>query len=141
MLHYHFLYLLIIFVILFVFSLNLFSLMLISSLRVKTISLYFLLKNTPVKAEISRDQEDWFNSLEEELTQVQEDLSFYNNILEEFMAENIISLELNSRGDTTQESSAVITTADAMTTADITAGAIILDDADVANDSCVWRSD
>src|SRR6266498_2144767 len=139
MLHYHFLYLLIIFVILFVFSLNLFSLMLISSLRVKTISLYFLLKNTPVKAEISRDQEDWFNSLEEELTQVQEDLSFYNNILEEFMAENIISLELNSRGDTTQESSAVITTADAMTTADITAGAIILDDADVANDSCVWR--
>src|SRR6266545_428764 len=102
---------------------------------------FILLKNTPVKAEISRDQEDWFNSLEEELTQVQEDLSFYNNILEEFMAENIISLELNSRGDTTQESSAVITTADAMTTADITAGAIILDDADVANDSCVWRSD
>ena len=40
-----------------------------------------LLENTPVKAEISRDQEDWFNSLEEELTQVQEDLNFYDNIL------------------------------------------------------------
>ena len=29
-----------------------------------------LLENTPVEAEISRDQEDWFNSLKEELTQV-----------------------------------------------------------------------
>ena len=37
------------------------------------------------------------NLLEEELTQVQEDLSFYNNILEEFMAEDIISLGLDSR--------------------------------------------
>src|SRR6266542_3681837 len=35
-----------------------------------------LLENTPVEAEISRDQEDWFNSLEEELTQVQEDFIF-----------------------------------------------------------------
>src|SRR6266496_2998907 len=87
-----------------------------------------LLKNTPVKAEISRDQEDWFNSLEEELIQVQEDLNFYDNILGEFTAEDIVSLGLDSRGDTTQESSAV------MATADITANAVILDDASVAND-------
>src|SRR6266498_3589801 len=100
-----------------------------------------LLENTPVEAEISRDQEDWFNSLEEKLTQVNEDLSFYNNILGEFMAEDIVSLGLDSRGDTTQESSAVRTTVDAAVTADITAGAIILDDVDVTNDSCIWRSD
>src|SRR6266540_2686651 len=93
-----------------------------------------LLENTPVKADISRDQEDWFNSLEEELTQVQEDLNFYDNILGEFTAEDIVSLGLDSRGDTTQESSAVMTTADAVTTADITAGAVILNDAGVAND-------
>jgi len=39
--------------------------------------------------------------LEEELTQIQEDLNFYNNILGEFAAEDIISLGLDSRGDTT----------------------------------------
>src|SRR6266545_1027820 len=100
-----------------------------------------LLENIPVEAEISRDQEDWFSSLEEELTQVQEDLNFYDNILGEFMAEDIISLGLDSRGDITQESSAVMTTADAAVTADITAGAVILDDAGVTNDSCAWRSD
>ena len=99
------------------------------------------MKNTPVEAEISRDQEDWFNSLEEKLTQVQKDLNFYDNILEEFMAKDIVSLGLDSRGDTTQESSAVMITADAAATADITADAVILDDAGVANDSCTWRSD
>src|SRR6266542_3825499 len=78
-----------------------------------------LLENTPVEADISRDQEDWFNSLEEELTQVQEDLNFYDNILEEFTAEDIVSLGLS---DTTQVSSIVIITADATVTADITAG-------------------
>src|SRR6266542_52519 len=93
-----------------------------------------LLKNTPIKAEISRDQEDWFNSLEEELTQVQEDLNFYDNILGEFTAEDIVSLGLDSRSDTTQEGSTVMTTADATATADITAGAVILDDAGVTND-------
>src|SRR6266496_4768653 len=93
-----------------------------------------LLENTPVEAEISHDQEDWFNSLEEELIQVQEDLNFYNNILEEFTAKDIVSLGLDSRGDTTQESSTVMTTADAAVTADITAGTVILDDAGVAND-------
>src|SRR6266540_5817716 len=56
-----------------------------------------LLENTPVKVEISRNQEDWFNSLEEELTQVQEDLNFYDNILGEFTAEDIVSLGLDSR--------------------------------------------
>ena len=61
-----------------------------------------LLENTPIKAEISRDQVDWFSSLKEKLTQVQEDLNFYDNILEEFMAEDIVSLGLDSRGDTTQ---------------------------------------
>ncbi len=100
------------------------------------IILQILLENTPVEAEISRDQEDWFNSLEEELTQVQKDLNFYDNILGEFMAEDIISLGLDSRGDITQESSVVMTTADATVTADITAGAVILDNANVANDSC-----
>ena len=58
-----------------------------------------LLENTSVKAEISYDQVDWLNSLEEKLTQVQKDLNFYNNILKEFMAEDIVSLGLDSRGD------------------------------------------
>src|SRR6266498_446408 len=93
-----------------------------------------LLKNTPVDTKTSRDQMDWFSSLEEELTQVQEDLNFYDNILREFTAEDIVSLGLNSKGDTTQESSTVMTTANAAATADITAGAVILDDAGVAND-------
>ena len=92
------------------------------------------MENSPVEAEISRDQEDWFNSLEEELTQVQEDLNFYDNILGEFTAEDIVSLGLDSRGDTTQESSVVMITADAVMTVDIIAGAVILDDAGVAND-------
>jgi len=92
------------------------------------------LENTPVEVDTSRDQEDWFNSLEEELTQVQEDLNFYDNILGEFTAEDIVSLGLDSRGNTTQESSAVMTIADAVATADITADAVILDDAGVAND-------
>ena len=93
-----------------------------------------MLENTSVEAEISRDQEDWFNSFEEELTQVQKDLNFYDNILGEFTAKDIVSLRLDSRGDTIQESTAVMTTADAAATADITAGAVILDDAGVAND-------
>ena len=84
-----------------------------------------MLENIPVEAEISRDQEDWFNSLEEELIQVQEDLNFYDNILEEFTAEDIVSLGLDSRGDTTQESSAVMTTVNAAVTVDITADAVI----------------
>src|SRR6266508_3518331 len=93
-----------------------------------------LLENTSVEVDISRDQEDWFNSLEEELTQVQEDLNFYDNILGGFTAEDIVSLGLDSRGDTTQESSVVMTTANTAATADITADAVILDDAGVAND-------
>ena len=60
-----------------------------------------LLKNTLIEAKISRDQVNWMNSLEEELTQVQKDLSFYNNILEKFTVEDIISLGLDSKGDTT----------------------------------------
>ena len=79
---------------------------------------------------------DWFSSLEEELTQVQEDLNFYDNILGKFTAKDIVSLGLDSRGDTTQENSAVMTTADAAMTANITTGAVITDDAGVANDSC-----
>src|SRR6266508_2017296 len=99
-----------------------------------------VLENTPVEAEISRDQEDWFNSLEEKLIQVQENLNFYDNILGEFTAEDIVSLGLDSKGNITQESNAVMTTADAVATVDITAGAVILDDAGVTNDSCAWRS-
>src|SRR6266498_2663699 len=85
-----------------------------------------LLENTSVEAKTSRDQVDWLNSLEEELIQVQEDLSFYNDILEEFTAEDIVSLELNSKGNTTQESSAVMTTADAVAPTDITMDVVIL---------------
>ena len=92
-------------------------------------------KNTSIEAEISRDQVDWLNSLKEELTQVQKDLNFYNNILEEFTVKDIISLELDSRGDTIQESSTVMITADAMAIADITADVIILAETGVANDS------
>ena len=80
---------------------------------------------------------NWLNSLEEKLTQVQEDLSFYNNILEEFMVKNIVLLGLNSRGDITQESSTVMIIADAAITADITVNVIILDDMDIANNSYV----
>ena len=100
-----------------------------------------LLENTSTETEISCDQVNWLNLLEEELTQVQEDLSFYNNILGEFIAEDIISLGLDSRGDITQKSSVVIITADAVVTADITADTIILADAGIATDSCVWCSD
>ncbi len=57
------------------------------------------------------------------------------------MTKDIISLGLDSRGDTTQESSTVMITADTAATADITANAVILDDADVVNDNCAWRSD
>jgi len=95
-----------------------------------------VLENTPVEAEISRDQEDWFNSLEEELIQVQEDLNFYDNILREFTAEDIVSLGLDSRGDITQESSTVMITADVAITADITADAVILEDTGVVNNNC-----
>ena len=62
-----------------------------------------LLENTPAEVEKSRDQVDWFNSLEEELTQVQEDLNFYNNILGGFTAEDIILLGLDSRGNITRD--------------------------------------
>ena len=58
------------------------------------------MENIPAEVEISRDQEDWFNSLEKELTQVQKNLNFYDNILGEFTAEDIVSLGLDSRGDT-----------------------------------------
>ncbi len=60
-----------------------------------------LLENISVEAKISCNQKDWFNSLEEKLTQVQEDLNFYDNILRGFTAEDIISLGLDSRDDTT----------------------------------------
>jgi len=52
------------------------------------------------------------------------------------MAEDIVSLELDSRDNITQESSAVMTTVDTTMTVDITADAIILDNAGVTNDSC-----
>jgi len=95
------------------------------------------LKNTSVEVELLRDQVDWINSLEEKLTQIQEDLSFYNDILEEFTAKDIVLLGLDSRGDTTQESSAVMTTVDAVMTTDIAVNVIILDNTGMANDSCI----
>ncbi len=57
------------------------------------------------------------------------------------MAEDIVSLGLDFRGDIIQESSTVMTIADAAATADITAGVVIMDNASVANDSCTWHSD
>ncbi len=100
-----------------------------------------LLENTPIEVKISRDQIDWLNSLKEKLIQVQEDLSFYNNLLEEFTAEDIVLLRLDFRSNITQKSSAVMTTADAVVTMNITVNAIIMDDVDIANDSCIWYSD
>jgi len=73
---------------------------------------------------------------EEELTQVQEDLNFYNDILEEFMVKDIVLLGLDFRGDITQKSNAVMTTADAMITANITAVAVILEDVGIVNNNC-----
>ena len=52
------------------------------------------------------------------------------------MTKDIILLELNSKSDTTQESSIVIITVDAMVTADITINAVIMDNMNVVNDSC-----
>ena len=101
-----------------------------------------LLENTPVKAKILRDQVDQFSSLEEELTQVQEDLNFYDNILGKFTAKDIISLKLNSRGNITQESSTVMITADAADAAEtvnITANVVILDNVGIATNSCIQR--
>jgi len=93
------------------------------------------LKNTFIEAEILRNQVDWLSSLEEKLIQVQEDLSFYNNILGEFTAKDIVSLELNSRGNTIQESSIIMTITDTVVTADITVNAVILNEAGIANNS------
>ena len=98
-----------------------------------------MLENTPVEAEISCDQLDWFSSLEEELTQVQKDLSFYNNILKEFTAKDIVSLELDFKGNIIQGSSVVRITVNAMATMNITVDAVILDDVSVAIDSCIWQ--
>jgi len=95
------------------------------------------LKNISVEVKISHDQIDWLNSLEEELMQIQEDLSFYNNILGEFMVKDIILLELNSMDDITQESSAIMITADAMITVNIITDTVIMADMDIANDSCI----
>ncbi len=97
--------------------------------------MFILLENTSIEAEISRDQVDWLNSLEEELIQVQEDLSFYNNILEEFMIEDIVSLGLDSKDNITQESSAVMITADTTVIVNITANAVILDNVNIVNDN------
>ncbi len=47
------------------------------------------------------------------------------------MAEDIVSLELDSRGDIIQESSAIMITADAVVTVDITVDAVILDNTGV----------
>ena len=100
-----------------------------------------LLENTSVEVKISRDQVDQLNLLEEELTQVQKDLSFYNEIVDEFTAENIVLLGLDFRGDITQESSVVITTADAVVTVNITVNTVIVDDMDIATDNCTQHSD
>ncbi len=100
-----------------------------------------LLENTSVEVEILRDQVDWFNLFEKELTQVQEDLNFYNDILGKFTAEDIILLGLDSKDDITQRSDAVMTTADITVTVNITAGAVILEDAGIVNNNCAQGND
>ncbi len=52
------------------------------------------------------------------------------------MAEDTVSLELDSRGDIIQESNAVMTTVNAVMIVNITTNAVILDDVGVANNSC-----
>ncbi len=94
-----------------------------------------MLENTSVETEISHDQVDWLNSLKEKLIQVQKDLNFYNNILKNFIAKDIVLLGLDSKGDIIQESSIVMTTANAIITADITADVIIIADEDVVTNS------
>ena len=62
-------------------------------------------------------------------------------MLGEFTAKDIVLLGLDSKGNTTQESSAVMTTANATVTVDITVGAVISDNVGMTNDSYVWCSD
>jgi len=50
---------------------------------------------------------------------------------------DIVSLELDFKGDITQESSAVMITADVAMTANITAGVVILDNMNMTSDSCI----
>ncbi len=69
--------------------------------------------------------------------QIQKDLSFYNNILGKFTTKDIVSLRLNSKGDTIQESNTEMITADVVMTANITVDAVILNDAGVAINSYV----
>ena len=68
-------------------------------------------------------------------------LNFYDNILGEFTAEDIVSLGLDSKGDTTQGSNAVIITANTVVTADITVGIVILENTGVVNNNCVKGND
>ncbi len=56
------------------------------------------------------------------------------------MVEDIISLGLDSRGNTIQESSTVITIADAVITTDIIADAVITAKVGIVNNSCTWYS-
>ena len=58
-----------------------------------------MLKNILVETDISHDQVDWLNLLEKELSQIYEDLSFYNNIIGEFIAEDIILLGIDSKSN------------------------------------------
>ena len=51
------------------------------------------------------------------------------------MAEDIILLGLNSKDDTIQESSIIMTITDTVVTADITVNAVILNEAGIANNS------
>ncbi len=58
-----------------------------------------MLKNILVETDISHDQVDWLNLLEKELSQIYEDLSFYNNIIGDFIAEDIILLGIDSKSN------------------------------------------
>ena len=62
-------------------------------------------------------------------------MNFYNNILEEFITKDIVSLGLDSKDDITQKNSIIMTTVNVVMTANITANIIILAETGIVNNS------
>jgi len=62
-------------------------------------------------------------------------LNFYNNILEEFITKDIVSLGLDSKDDIIQKNSIIMTTVNVVMTANITANIIILAETGIVNNS------
>ena len=62
-------------------------------------------------------------------------MNFYNNILEEFITKDIVSLGLDSKDDIIQKNSIIMTTVNVVMTANITANIIILAETGIVNNS------